>query len=152
MANVNTFPAVSYGRDTPAGVPGMIASTLPHTIISGVVDAASGNIPAGYATVFTATDGVVKLPTAGGAFAGIAVLDRSLPFEDGGVFKPYSQLSLMKKGSIWVTAKAACVQGDPVYFVPTTGELTNVSSGNTLITGAEWASASAAGAIARIRL
>ncbi|MNW04183.1 hypothetical protein D3C71_2002360 [compost metagenome] len=82
------------------------------------------------------------------------MVDRTLPFANGEVYKPYDQISVMKNGSIWVTALVAVAQGDPVYMTPT-GGFTNVSnsSANQLIENAEWASVtSGTNQLARLRL
>jgi hypothetical protein len=148
------FPTVSYSRDTPAGYPGMIATTEPHHIISMIVNATSGNIPFGSGVLFDTVEDTVKLPTAIGKFAGVAVVDRTLPFANGEVYKPSDQISVMKNGSIWVTALVAVAQGDPVYMTPT-GGFTNVANAaaNQLIENAEWASVtSGVNQLARLRL
>lgn len=148
------IPPVSYSRDTPKGYPGMIATTEPHFIISMIVAAASADIPFGRGVLFGTLEDTVALPAAVGKFAGIAVADRTIPFEKGEVFKPYDQISVMKNGSIWVTALVAVAQGDPVYMTPT-GTFTNVSnsSANQLIENAEWATVtSTTNQIAKIRL
>lgn len=134
------IPAVSYSRDTPKGYPGMIATTEPHHIISMIVASGSDNIPFGRGVLFGTIEDTVALPAAIGKFAGVAVVDRTIPFEQGEVYKPYDQISVMKNGSIWVTALVAVAQGDPVYMTPT-GTFTNVSnsSANQLIENAEWA-------------
>lgn len=148
------FPTVSYTRDTPAGYPGMIATTEPHWIISMVVASGSGDIPFGRGVLFDTAEDTVKLPAAIGKFAGVAVVDRTLPFANGEVYKPLDQISVMKTGSIWVTALVAVAQGDPVYMTPT-GTFINVSnsSANQLIENAEWASVtSTTNQLARLRL
>jgi hypothetical protein len=145
------FPTVSYSRDSPAG---MIATTEPHFITSMVVGATSGNIPFSIGVIYDTAEDTVKLPTAIGKFAGVAVVDRTLPYANGEVYKPYDQISVMKNGSIWVTALVAVAQGDPVYMTPTGGS-SNVSnsSANQLIENAEWASVtSGANQLARLRL
>ena len=149
------FPTVNYSRDTPAGYPGMIASTEgADADISVVAEVGSADIAPGIAVVFGTLEGTVKKPTAGGAFAGIAIADRTLPFASGNVFKPYDQLTTKRAGSIWVNAAVAVAQGDPVYFVNATGALTNVagSGANTLISGAEWVVPTSGAGLSRIRL
>ncbi|WP_426126310.1 structural cement protein Gp24 [Pararhizobium sp. PWRC1-1] len=148
------FPTVSYSRDTPAGYPGMIATTEPGWNISAIVEAGSGDIPFGRGVIFGTIEDTVKLPTALGKFAGVAIADRTVPAANGEVFKPYDQLSVRKNGSIWVTALVAVAQGDPVYMTPT-GTFTNVanSAANQLIENAEWASVtSGTNQLARLRL
>lgn len=148
------FPTVSYSRDTAKGYPGMIATTEPHHIISMIVAAASADIPFGRGVLFGTLEDTVALPAAIGKFAGVAVVDRTLPHTNGEAYKPYDQISVMKNGSIWVTALVAVAQGDPVYMTPT-GTFTNVSNtdANQLLTGAEWATVTTgADQIAKLRL
>ena len=146
------FPTVPYAIDTPAGYPGMIATTEPHWITSNIVGSASGDIAPGKAVIYDTVDGTVKLPTATGKFAGIAVVDRTLPFSQGNVFKPYDQINTMKTGCVWVAVSAAVAQGDPVYYVNATGAIANVSTSATLIENAEFMDTTAGAGIARIRL
>lgn len=146
------IPPVSYSRETPAGYPGMIATTEgAHADVSSVVEVGSGDIAFGSVVVHGATEGTVKAPTAGGKFAGIAVADRTVPFANGAVFKPYDQLTCKRAGSIFVSALAAVAVGDPVYFTAT-GGLTNASSGNTLIPDAEWVIPTSGAGLSRVRL
>lgn len=148
------IPPVSYSRDTPKGYPGMIATTEPHHIISMVVAQGSGDIPFGRGVLFGTLEDTVELPTATGKFAGVAVVDRTIPHEQGEVYKPFDQISVMKNGSIWVTALVAVAQGDDVYMTPT-GTFTNVAGAdeNQLIENAEWATVTtAANQIAKLRL
>jgi hypothetical protein len=58
----------------------------------------------------------------------------------------------MKKGVIVVQASVAVAVGDPVYYVPATGVLTNVSTSNTLIAGAQWDTSTAGAGLAALRL
>lgn len=146
------FPTVAYTRDTPAGYPGMIATTEPHWITSQVVAAASADIPPGVAVMYGTLTGTVTAMTAAGKFAGITVVDRSLPAQNLNVFKALDQLSVMKNGTIWVTAVDAVVPGNPVYYVTASGLLQTSATGGTLIPMAEWATVAAAGAIAMLRL
>ncbi|KAA0970818.1 hypothetical protein FPY71_10100 [Aureimonas fodinaquatilis] len=148
------IPPVSYSRDTPKGYPGMIATTEPHHIISMVVAQASANIPFGRGVLFGTVEDTVALPTAIGKFAGVAVVDRTIPHEQGEAYKPFDQISVMKNGTIWVTALVAVAQGDDVYMTPT-GTFTNVSNSdaNQLLVGAEWATVtSGANQLAKLRL
>ncbi|MFK0273661.1 hypothetical protein ACIQUG_08295 [Ensifer sp. NPDC090286] len=148
------FPTVSYSRDTPAGYAGMIATTEPGWNVSAIVEAGSGDIPFGRGVIFGTVEDTVRLPTALGKFAGVAIADRTVPAANGEVFKPYDQLSVRKNGSIWVIAVVAVAHGDAVYMTPT-GTFTNVSNSaaNQLIENAEWASVtSGTNQLARLRL
>lgn len=146
------IPPVSYSRDTPRGYAGMIANTEPHRIISMIVAAGSGDVPFGRGVIFGTVEDTVALPAALGKFAGVVVADRTVPAAQGEVFKPYDQLSVMKNGTIWVTALVAVAQGDPVYMTPT-GTFTNVATSNQLIENAEWATVTTtSNQIAKLRL
>lgn len=148
------IPTVSYSRDTPKGYPGMIATTEPGWNLSAIVEAGSGDVPFGRGVIFGTVEDTVKLPSALGKFAGVAIADRTVPAAQGEVFKAYDQLSVRKTGAIWVTALVAVAQGDPVYMTPT-GTFTNVSnsSANQLIENAEWATVtSTTNQIAKLRL
>lgn len=79
---------------------------------------------------------------------GIAVLDVNQPT---GKYEQYSTAAVMKQGVIVVTASVAVAVGDPIYYVPGTGVLTNVSSGNTQLPG-EWATSTAGSGLAAVRL
>lgn len=146
------FPVVSYDRDTPAGYPGMVATTEgADADISLVAAAGGGDIAFGSVVVFDVLEGVAKAPTAGGKFAGVVIADRTIPFQNGNVIKPFDQFTAKRAGSIFVTALAAVAQGDPVYFTAT-GGLTNVATSNTLIPDAEWVIPTTAAGLSRIRL
>lgn len=82
-------------------------------------------------------------------FVGIAVLDETQPT---GKYEQYATGAFMKKGVIVVQASVAVAVGDPVYYVPATGVLTNVSTSNTLIAGAQWDTSTAGAALAALRL
>lgn len=119
-----------------------------------IVAAASAAIPFGRGVIYAAVEDTVQLPTALGKFAGIAVVDRTLPAAANEAYRALDQISLMKNGSIWVTALVAVAQGDPVYMTPT-GTFTNVanSAANQLIANAEWASVTTGNnQLARLRL
>ncbi|GJE77276.1 structural cement protein Gp24 [Methylorubrum suomiense] len=149
------FPTISYDRIAARGYPGMVYSTEgADADISLVIGATSADVAPGLAMVFDTLEGTAKLPTAGGKFAGIAVVDRTLPFSNGNVFKPYDQVTGKRAGAICVQAPGAVAQGDPVYFVNATGALTNVagSGANTLIENAEWIIPTTGAAISAVRL
>ncbi|KSV95387.1 hypothetical protein N184_00125 [Sinorhizobium sp. GL28] len=82
-------------------------------------------------------------------FAGIAVLDTTRP---NGKYDQYDNVAVMKKGVIVVQASVAVAVGDPVYYVPATGVLTNVSTSNTLIAGAQWDTSTSGAGLAALRL
>lgn len=82
-------------------------------------------------------------------FVGIAVADPGQPAD---IYAQYANVAVMKRGVIVVTASVAVAQGDPVYYVPATGVLTNVSTSNTLIAGAIWETSRDSANLAALRL
>jgi uncharacterized hydantoinase/oxoprolinase family protein len=58
----------------------------------------------------------------------------------------------MEEGVIWVMASVAVAVGDPVYYVPATGVLTNVATSNTQIANAMWDSSTSGAGLAKLRL
>lgn len=80
-----------------------------------------------------------------GAFAGILVHPKHYALNGtaaGGPLAasldlpPSSEAELMTMGNVIVNFTTAVTYGDPVYFIPATGVLTNVVTGNTLIANA----------------
>lgn len=84
-------------------------------------------------------------------FIGIAVLDTTRPT---GAYAQYDNVLVRRRGPIVVTASVAVAVGDPVYYVPATGVLTNVSNtgANTLIANATWDTSTSGAGLAVLRL
>lgn len=118
-------------------VEGMIPNQEPSDIVSRVVESAAG-IGFGKVAVKGAGDNGIRVSQATTAFEGITVLDSTKVAGTPNLYPQYSIAGVMKKGVVVVTASVAVAKGDPVYFVPATGVLTNVSTSNTLIANAQW--------------
>lgn len=134
-------------------VEGMVANSEPCVVISRVAEDVEG-IGFGKVCVQGSTDNTVTDSEATAKFRGISVLD---PTQMGigallDMYPQYSTVAVMVKGVIWVTASVAVAVGDPVYYVPATGVLTNVVGANTLIANAIWESSTAGAALAKLRL
>lgn len=144
MPAIQTTYAATHAR----WVEGMVLNMEPNVIVTRVAEDAEG-IGFGKVGVQGTADNQVVDSEATAKFVGIAVLDTTRP---AGKYEQYDNVALMKKGVIVAQASVAVAVGDPVYYVPATGVLTNVSTSNTLIAGAQWDTSTAGAGLAAIRL
>lgn len=144
MPAIQTTYAATHAR----WVEGMVLNMEPNDIVTRVAEDVEG-IGFGKVGVQGTLDNQVVDSEATVKFTGIAVLDTTQPT---GKYEQYSNVALMKKGVIVVQASVAVAVGDPVYYVPATGVLTNVSTSNTLIAGAQWDTSTSGAALAALRL
>lgn len=144
------MPAVqtTYAATHAKWVEGMIPNMEPNVVVTRLAEDVEG-IGFGKVCVQGTADNQVVDSEATVKFAGIAVLDTTRPT---GKYEQYDNVAVLKKGVIVVTASVAVAVGDPVYYVPATGVLTNVSTSNTLIAGATWDTSTAGSALAVLRL
>jgi hypothetical protein len=144
------MPAVqtTYTAQHARWVEGMVLNMEPNVIVTRVAEDVEG-IGFGKVGVQGTADNQVVDSEATVKFTGIAVLDTTQPT---GKNEQYSNVALMKKGVIVVQASVAVAVGDPVYYVPATGVLTNVSTSNTLIANAQWDTSTSGAALAALRL
>ncbi|KQV28109.1 hypothetical protein ASC97_07100 [Rhizobium sp. Root1203] len=144
------MPAVqtTYAAQHARWIEGMVLNMEPNDIVTRVAEDVEG-IGFGKVGVQGTADIQVVDSEATVKFTGIAVLDTTQPT---GKYEQYSNVALMKKGVIVVQASVAVAVGDPVYYVPATGVLTNVSTSNTLIAGAQWDTSTAGAGLAALRL
>jgi hypothetical protein len=129
-------------------IEGMVLTMEPSDIVSRECEDAEG-IGFGKVAVKGTGDRQVVDSEATAKFVGIAVLDTTRPT---GAYAQYETAAIMKKGVIVVTASVAVAVGDPVYYVPATGVLTNVSTDNTLIANAQWETSTGGAGLAALRL
>jgi hypothetical protein len=144
------MPAIqtTYSATHARWVEGMVLNMEPNDIVTRVAEDAEG-IGFGKVCVQGTADNQVVDSEATVKFAGIAVLDTTRPT---GKYEQYDNVALMKKGVIVVQVSVAVAVGDPVYYVPATGVLTNVSTSNTLIAGAQWDTSTSGAGLAALRL
>lgn len=76
-------------------------------------------------------------------FRGITIRDVTLESSQADKYARYQNMGVLTRGQIWVVPPVAVAPGDLVYFIPSTGVLTNSASGNELIEGARWRSTAA---------
>lgn len=145
MAAVQT----SYSATHAKALAGMVANSEPSRVITRVVEDAAG-IGFGVVVQRGTADNQCKLSTASPKYLGITVSDPGQLGAD--LYPQYANAAVMQKGCIWVQASVAVAQGDPVYFVPATGVLTNVATSNTQIPNAEWDTTTSGAGLAVVRL
>lgn len=144
MPAIQTTYAAVHAR----WVEGMVLNMEPNVIVTRLAEDVEG-IGFGKVAVQGTADNQVVDSEATVKFCGIAVLDETQPT---GKYEQYSNVAVMKKGVIVVQASVAVAVGDPVYYVPATGVLTNSASGNTLIAGATWDTSTSGAGLAALRL
>lgn len=129
---------------------GMVLNQEPADIVSRIAEDAEG-VGFGKVCVQGTLEKQVVDSEATAKFVGISVADPGQPAD---TYAQYATVAVMKKGVIVVSAGAAVAIGDPVYYVPATGVLTNTdnSSANTLIAGAIWETARDSNNLAAVRL
>jgi hypothetical protein len=135
---------------------GMIADSRDQSVISMQVETAGG-IGFGKVAVQGTADKQIRVSAAGRAFRGITVATHFAGFTAGtagtkDAYDQYETAPVLEKGPIWVMASVAVAVGDPVYYVPATGVLTNVATANTLVPNAIWESSTTGAGLAIVNL
>ncbi|MER8532107.1 DUF2190 domain-containing protein [Mesorhizobium sp. M1005] len=144
------MPAIqtTYNAQHARWIEGMVLNMEPSDVVSRLCEDVEG-IGFGKVAVQGTADNQVVDSEATVKFCGIAVLDETQPT---GKYEQYATAAIMKKGVIVAQASVAVAVGDPVYYVPATGVLTNVATSNTLIVGAQWDTSTAGAGLAALRL
>lgn len=127
----------SYGLYQGQWVEGMIPDMRPRTVRTRIVETAAG-IAAGKVVVKGTADKQIRVSEASRPFVGITVLDPVQVSTTAGNYPQYQAAAVIQKGPVVVNASVQVAYGDPVYYVPATGLLTNVATSNTLIPNAQW--------------
>lgn len=142
---VQDFIGTYTGR-TELGYAGMIAEgqTVRDVASKAVTTAA---IPFGRAVGAGATDGSCRL--GGTGYLGITVADKTRAEDE---YQIGEMAGVMRKGTIWVNVPVAVADTDTVYFIPATGVITNVSTGNTAIPGAKFEITTSGAGLTRLYL
>lgn len=147
----------SYAERHSQGFPGMIASTIPNTLISVNTEESSG-IAFGAPVVKGTGDRDGKVPNATGEnnFLGVAVREVSSRLATAaGVdkFNQYDEARLMTKGDIWVTAGENVAAGEAVFIDEATGTFRGgTPSTNQFAINAKWLDTVSSGGLGRIRM
>ena len=132
-------------------VEGMVLDMEPSVVITRVVETAAG-IGFGKVAQRGTADNQCKVSSASPKYLGITVLDNTQVGATADLYPQYANAAIMTKGVVVVQASVAVAQGDPVYFIPATGVLTNVSTSNQLIPNAAWETTTAGAGLAAVRL
>jgi hypothetical protein len=132
------MPAIqtTYAQTILPAYEGMIADSREQTVLSMIVETAAG-IGFGKVCVQGTADRQVRISEAVKAFRGISLASHFATEKAGlqGTLDAYSQydnIPVLTAGAIWVLASVAVAAGQPVYYVPATGVITNVLTSNTL--------------------
>jgi len=142
----------TYGAQIAPAFEGMIANSEDQTVKSMQVESAAG-IGFGKVAVQGTQDDQCRVAEAVRAFRGITVAGHF-----GGLdtlqelWAQYQTAPVLIQGVIWVVASVAVAVGDPVFYVPATGALTNVATGNTPIPHAIWESSTTGAGLAKLRI
>lgn len=137
----------TYTEGMRAPAPGTISGS-DYDTITGNCETAAG-IPFGVAvatgTVSTHGDKATVIGGALATFKGIAVRDITLAPSSASQDKYLERgnMTILRRGQIWVEPREAVVANDPVYFIAATGVLSNSASGALgPINGARWVTSS----------
>lgn len=141
----------TYAARLAPGLEGMVANSEPYTVISRIVETAGG-IGFGKVVVQGTNDDQIRVSEASRAYRGVTVLQPAGDPPASDIYAQRATAAVMTKGVIWVTAGAAVQAGQPAYYVPATGVITNVSTSNTAIPNAIFDSSAASGDLVKLRL
>ena len=147
------MPAVqtSYAQTILPAVEGMIANSEPHNIISRQLESAAG-IGFGKVCVQGTADEQIRVSEATRKFRGITVMSHHAGKGIADAYDQYETVPVLERGCIWVMASVAVAVGDPAYYVPATGVLTNVTTSNTLIPDGSFDSSTTGAGLAILRI
>lgn len=142
----------SYPLNQAAAYEGMVANSEPRVVVTRIVEGAAG-IGFGKVAVRGTADNQIKPAAAAEVFLGITIADPGQVGDTADMYPQYEAAAVMTKGVVWVIASVAVAAGDPVYYVPATGVLTNVATDNEQILNGVWdSSTSDSNALAKLRL
>lgn len=147
---------VAYTQYMRAGVAGQIATEVPHTIITRSVQTAAG-VAFGAVVVAGSADEAVDVPSTGGAYVGVTVLNPAstalTPPVTVNAYQQYENASVMIKGELWVTAGVNVTAEAAAGYDPTTGALELASTGSAVaIPNGRWVTTASAGSLAKLQL
>lgn len=149
-----------YNTYLPIAYEGARANLEQWNSISRTVESAAG-IGFGKVAVQGAGDHGCILPDASHtAFVGITVRDQAVDAYSPGAAVPYAPnlylqnrtAGIMTFGCIYVVASVQVAVGDPAFFVPATGLITNVSTGNIAIPRSRFDTSATANTLAILRI
>lgn len=127
-----------YNLNMKAPSPGTISSSDYDTITGISEVSASTGIAFGVAVAKGTADKGVVLGGALSVFLGITVKDIALGHKNNvDVYHQYDNVSIMRRGTMWVEAGEPVTANDPVHYDATTGVLMK-SGGTGPIPGARW--------------
>ncbi len=135
------IPQATFSEQMRQGFPGMVNRMVDYNAVTR--SAEGGNIPAARAVSQSAAADINAV--IGGTlvgFIGITILDPTVVNPVGSsvpvdAYAQYTNMGILTKGEIFVTATVATTAGDPVHFGAADGVLTNTGAIGP-IPGARW--------------
>jgi len=143
-----TAPQTAYSENITNAVNGMVADSIAQDIDTRICETAAG-IGFGLAVAHGATEKGALLGGALNDFSGISIRSVTLPASNEDKYIENDNMGVLAKGDIWVVPAVAVVEGDPVHYNATTGQLTN-TGGSGPIVGARWMKGGTALAMVRL--
>ncbi len=144
----------TYSERMPKAVAGMIADMQSWNAETRIVETVAG-IGFGLAVGRGSADkGAILGAGAAAGFLGISIRDVSREPGDADKYPRYSNMAVLKRGVIWVTAGGNVQDGQDVSFNTSTGVLSSIAAdgSNFVIPGARWVDTVSSGALARVDL
>lgn len=139
----------TYKDQFDAGSPGQIVNAETNNIISRAFEA---ELLFGAVAVQGAADRSVKASAADATdFIGFVVRNMGGTAMPANAVAADSVGSILTTGVIYVTVSVSVTVGDAAYFVPATGAITNVSTGNIQIPNSRFDTTTAANDVAILR-
>lgn len=133
---------------------GMIPDMGDETIDTFTVETAAG-IGFGKVVVQGTGDKQARIAEVGRAFRGITIAAHAseglVNALSPDLYPQYANVPVVLSGKVWVMASVAVAAGQPVYFVPATGVITNVATANTLIPNSMFETSTTGAGLAVIR-
>lgn len=140
----------TYLDRMPVAYAGMIATTVPNTLVSYQAEAAIGF---GRAVKQGTADNEVDLAdNASDDVIGIAVIDQSVDNETADTYPVGGSVNVLTIGEVYVTAGGTATAGTQVYMVPANGKFVSSSTDNLLIPGATFTESGADTDLVKIRV
>ncbi len=111
---------LTYEDNQAVGFAGQLYDLGENDMVTGVSEEASAEMPFGIVVVRATTDDGVKIPAAEADIPkGVVVHSHSyqvgVDLGDTGL-KPKTEMSIMRRGRIWVTVQEAVIPGDRAYI------------------------------------
>lgn len=139
----------NYNTEMAIGYAGMVADTEPAVIVSRTIQTATG---VGFGKIVAQGEGDhdIIADLKGGKVFGITVRSQTQEANNVDIYPVKADVTVMRKGVIWAIAKGNVKAGDPVFYNPADGALSNATG--TQLAGCRWETTANDGNLARLRV